>query len=532
MVGCKGVFILLIVSSSTWAQSNRYVVFFKDKNSNPYLLSQPEGFLSPKSLKRRTHSGISLTAEDLPVTPSYLAQVKATGAKTFFTSKWMNGVLVEGSASMISSIASLPFVTKVDFVAPGKKLIGGRSKQLDRPNSRNAMGTTEAQLQMLGLDKMHQDGFYGEGVTISILDGGFQGVNSALPFQPIFAEGRVKMTQDFVTNSGNVYQFDAHGTEVFSVIAAKGEMFTGGAYKANYLLFVTEDVGSEYRIEEYNWLFAAEKADSAGTDVIQSSLGYNLFDDSQMDYKITDLNGKTAVVSKAASMARDRGIIVVVSAGNEGTSGWHFITPPADVDGILSAGAINNLGAKVGFSSFGPTSDGRVKPDVVALGQNATVILPDGTINTNSGTSFASPLVASLVAGLLQAYRSYTPAELVQAIKLSASQSKTPDNQLGYGVPNYIAVKNYLESNLSANEVFIYPNPTESTLRLAFKNLPQGQVDISFYDALGNLLSNPVTTLNWLNNPMEIPLSNLAAGSYFLKVKTATVSKTFRFVKL
>ncbi len=532
MVGCKEVLILLLVSSSGWAQSDRYVVFFKDKTSNPYSLNQPEAFLSPRSLQRRVHSGISLTAEDLPVTPSYVTQVRATGAKTFFTSKWMNGVLVEGNASVISSIASLPFVTKVDLVAPGKKLIGGRSKQLNQQNAGSAPETTQAQLQMLGLDKMHQDGFYGEGVTISILDGGFQGVNSALPFQPIFAEGRIKMTQDFVTNSGNVYQFDAHGTEVFSVIAAKGEMFTGGAYKANYLLFVTEDKSSEYRIEEYNWLFAAEKADSAGTDVIQSSLGYNLFDDSQMDYKITDLNGKIAVVSRAASMARDRGIIVVVSAGNEGNTGWHFITPPADVDGILAIGAVNSYGAKVGFSSFGPTADGRIKPDVVALGQSTAVVLPDGTLSTASGTSFSSPLVTSLAAGLLQAYSRYTPAQLVLAIRLSASQSTTPDNQLGYGVPNYIAVKNYLESNLLADEVFIYPNPAASTLRLAFKNLPAGQVDISFYDAQGKLLSNPVTTLNWLNSPEEISLANLAAGSYFLKVKTANVSKTFRFVKL
>ena len=533
MVGCKKVLILLLVSSSGWAQSDRYVVFFKDKTSNPYSLSQPEAFLSPRSLQRRVHSGISLTAEDLPVTPSYVTQVRATGAKTFFTSKWMNGVLVEGNASMISSIASLPFVTKVDLVAPGKKLIGGRSKQLNQQNAGSAPETTQAQLQMLGLDKMHQDGFYGEGVTVSILDGGFPGVNLALPFQPIFTEGRIKMTQDFVTNSGNVFQFDKHGTEVFSVIAAKQETFTGGAYKANYLLFVTEDASSEYRIEEYNWLFAAEKADSAGTDVIQSSLGYNLFDDSQMDYKITDLNGKIAVVSRAASMARDRGIIVVVSAGNvEPGRDWHFITPPADVDGILAIGAVNSLGAKVGFSLFGPTADGRIKPDVVALGLSTAVVLPDGTLSTDSGTSFSSPLVTSLVAGLLQAYSKYTPAQLVLAIRLSASQSNTPDNKLGYGVPNYIAVKNYLEPNLLADEVFIYPNPAASTLRLAFKNLPAGQVDISFYDAQGKLLSNPVTTLNWLNNPEEISLTNLAAGSYFLKVKTATVIKTFRFVKL
>ena len=533
MVGFKWALILSVVSISSRGQTNRYIISLKDKIGTPYSLDQPNAFLSTKSIARRTHSGIAVTTDDLPVTPSYVTQVKAMGAKVFFTSKWMNAVMVESSTSIVSSIALLPFVTKTELVAPGKKLIGGRTKQIKQKNSGSADQATQNQLEMLGLDTMQGSGIHGEGIMVSIFDGGFPGVNSAIPFQPIFTEGRMVMTRDFVTNSGNVYQFDKHGTEVFSVIAAQYQnTFTGGAYKSNYLLFVTEDVGSEYRVEEYNWLFAAEKADSAGTDVIQSSLGYNLFDDTQMDYKIADLNGKTAIVSKAASMARDRGIIVVVSAGNDGSNAWHYVTPPADVDGILAVGAVNSAGAKVGFSAFGPTSDGRIKPDVMALGQNTVVIQPDGTLGTASGTSLAAPLVTSLVAGLLQAYPELTPAEIVQVIKLSANKGNTPDNQLGFGLPNYIAVKNYLESNQSGDDIFIFPNPIQSTLKVAFKKLPDGQVDLSFYDAQGKFLSNPVSTLNWLINPLEISLSNLTAGTYFLKVKTSTLIKTFRFVKL
>ena len=533
MAGFKLGLILWTVSISAWAQTNRYIVFFRDKNNNPYSIDQPQAFLSTKSISRRNHSSIAVNADDLPVTPAYVSQVKATGAKVFFTTKWMNALLIESTASTISAISLLPMVAKTEMVAPGKKLIGGRSKLVKQKNAGNADQVTYNQLEMLGLDTMHGNGIYGSGVMVSVLDGGFPGVNTAAPFQHIFTDGRLVMTRDYVTNSGNVYQFDKHGTEVFSVISAVlPGSFTGGAYKANYLLFVTEDVGSEYRIEEYNWLFAAEKADSAGTDIIQSSLGYNLFDDSQMDYKISDLDGKTAVVSKAASMARDRGIIVVVSAGNDGTNAWHYIAPPADADGILAVGAVEATEIKANFSSYGPTSDGRIKPDVVALGVNTSVIKPDGTLGTASGTSLAAPLITSLAAGLLSAYPELTPAELVHIMKLSASKGNAPNNQVGFGLPNYISVRNYLQSNKAGDEIFIFPNPMETSLKVAFKKLPEGQVDLTFYDSQGKLLANPVVTLDWLSNPLEISLSNLAAGSYFLKVKTTTLIKTFHFVKL
>ena len=529
----KWVLILWTVSFSVKAQTCRYIVYFKDKVNTPYSLDQPQAFLSTRSIARRSHNGIALNQEDLPVTPTYVTQVKQLGAKVFFTSKWLNSLLIEANKATVSSIALLSFVTKTELVAPGKRLAGGRLKQVRQRNGGSADQASYTQLKMLALDTMHNHRIHGEGVMISILDGGFPGVNSATPFQPIIAEGRIIMTRDFVTNSGNVYQFDKHGTEVFSVIAALLQgTFTGGAYKANYLLFVTEDVASEYRVEEYNWLFAAEKADSAGTDIIQSSLGYNLFDDSKMDYKISDLNGKTAIVTKAATMARDRGIIVVVSAGNDGNIGWHYVAPPADADGILAVGAVDVAGTKAGFSAFGPTADGRTKPDVVALGLNTAVIHPDGTLGTSSGTSLAAPLVTSLAAGLLQEYPELTAVELIQTIKLSANKSNTPNNQVGFGLPNYIAVKNYLESTKSGDNAFIFPNPVESSMHLAFKKLPDGLVELSLYDSQGKAISDPSITLDWLNNPLEISLANLEAGSYFLKVKTSTLLKVFHIVKL
>ncbi|MEJ0054391.1 MAG: S8 family peptidase [Bacteroidota bacterium] len=534
MVACKLIIFLSVISTSVWAQSNRYVVFFKDKNNTPYSLSNPEAFLSTKSINRRDHSRIAVTEDDLPVNPSYVSQVKAAGAKTFFRSKWMNAVLVEASPAVIAVIVNLPIVSKIQFVAPGTKLIGGRTKELKIRNSADSPAATRTQLEMLGLDSMHSEGYYGEGITVSVFDSGFPGVNVAQAFQPIFTENRLKMTTDFVANSGNVYQYNQHGTEVFSIIAAQlTNAFEGGAFKASYILFVTEDVSSEYKIEEYNWLFAAEKADSAGTDVIQSSLGYNTFDDASMNYTVANLDGKTAVISKAAAFARDRGIIVVVSAGNEGNNQWHFITPPADVEGVIATGSVNSSLVKSNFSSVGPTADGRTKPDVVALGQGTATILANGSVGSDTGTSLAAPLVTSLVTGLLQAYPQLTPAEIIQAIKLSASKGNSPGPMIGYGIPNYIAIKNYLESNQSGDEVFIYPNPAASTLNLAFKKIPEGIVDLTFYDSQGKLLANPdFSSLDWQNNPVTISLSNLVAGTYLMKVKTASIIKTFRFVKL
>ncbi len=307
MARSSALMLLLMMCLYSKAQSDRYIISFKDKNNSPYLLSEPEKFLSQRAIARRNRNHVPIATEDIPVNATYVSQVKATGASTFFTSRWMNALLVEATTAQINSILALPFVLKSEMVAPGKKLIGGRVKNIKQKNSTAASNASTAQLHMVGLDTMHADGFRGEGVLVSFFDGGFPGVNAATPFQPIFAENRVILTQDFVANSGNVYQYDKHGTEVFSVVAAvKDATFEGGAYRATFMLFVTEDAKSEYRVEEYNWLFAAERADSAGTDIIHSSLGYNQFDDPTMNYKTSDLNGKTAIVSKAASMACER----------------------------------------------------------------------------------------------------------------------------------------------------------------------------------------------------------------------------------
>lgn len=534
----------LLCAISAQAQTNRYMVFFRDKLNTPYSIAQPQSFLSAKAIARRNHSGVSINADDLPVNPTYVDQVKATGAKTFFTSKWFNGVLVEATPGLIAAIGALPFVSRTELVAPGHKLVGGRKSNKFAQLNASAGADAEAQFTLAGIVDMQADGFKGKGIMISILDAGFPGINNGqLAFQPVVTDGRVLTTKDFIGNSGNVYQYDAHGTEVFSVIGARQGYwqcavncgpynYVGAAPEATFNFFVTEDVSSEYRIEEYNWTFAAEKADSAGTDIIQSSLGYNTFDDPTMDYTITQLDGKTAVITRAAGMARDRGIIVVVSAGNEGQSSWRYITSPADADGILAVGAVNTLGAKAGFSSVGPTADGRIKPDVMAMGVNTQVILPNAQPGANSGTSLAAPIVAGLMAGMLQAFPERKPVELIEAIKISARQGSKPDNNFGFGIASYIAASNYLKSKSAYTDVLLYPNAVANVFQLSFRDLPEGTIVLSFFDMAGRQLTSKTTTLTWELDPLQIDVAELLPGSYILKVQAGGKTLSLRFVKL
>jgi serine protease AprX len=527
--------LFIITSFVAEAQTNQYFIFFKDKAGTPFSISEPSQFLSERSIARRQKQNIAITEEDLPVNPAYVNQVKSTGAVPFFTSRWWNGVLVEADGAMIASINSLPFVIGSALAAPGKKNTGGRVNSTRQKKNSNAdQPVNQTQLQQIGLDEMHSLGFHGEGIRIAIFDSGFQGVNLSAPFSLLFSENRIRQSYNFVNNTGAVYQSDDHGTEVLSVIAANTEgVYTGGAFKAEFLLYLTEDVSSEYRIEEYNWTFAAERADSAGADVINSSLGYYDFDDASMNYQKTELDGEKAVITIAARKAIEKGILVVTSAGNEGAKPWKLVTPPADAEGILAVGSVNSLRSLSGFSSIGPTADNRIKPDVVAMGSGTSVVKASGTLGTASGTSLASPLIASLAAGALQAFPSLTSQQIYHAIINSADQASRPDNFMGYGLPHFRAIKNYLESELSEEIVIIYPNlVTGNSIQIKLKSIIDTPLQISIFDSQGKLAEEFSHQISWLNNPLEYDVSKLQAGLYLIRVNTGTQVTTLKFVKL
>lgn len=531
---------LALFGASAAAQENRYMVFFKDKAGIPQTLSRPIDFLSEKAIQRRLNQNIDINDLDLPVKKEYIQSVRDAGAETFFTTRWLNAVLVQCDAALVPALEGLSFVHHVELVAPEAKLQSGGRRSFNLRRKNNTIGVeTESQLQMIGIDKMHQAGYRGEGVVIAILDSGFPGVDAVPAFQHVFRDGRFgeAVSFDFVHNSADVFQFDDHGTEVFSVIAADvPDAYTGGANQATFLLFVTEDVPTEYRIEEYNWLFAAERADSAGADIIHSSLGYYDFDDASMNYALSQIDGKTTVVTRAAQWAADRGIVVVTSAGNEGSiPSWRIITPPADGKDVLAIGGVNSTLQKTGSSSIGPTADNRIKPDLVALGLGVKVVKSNGQISTASGTSLAAPLVTSLAAGVLQRYPELTSKELISLLKQTASQAASPDNMLGYGIPNFQAVVNFREGSSQTRPFEVYPNPLKKDDTLTVSPMDPSKFSscqIELVSSQGQLLWRAHAKFDWLNKTYKADLSGYPAGLYYIRVLHEKRRYTFKVVKL
>lgn len=544
MESCKLVrafLFFMLVSGSVAAQENRYMVFFKDKMGIPQTLSKPIEFLSEKAIQRRLNQNIDISDLDLPVKKEYVQGVRNERARTFFTTRWLNAVLVECEVSLVPALESLSFVDRVEFVAPGTRLQpgGGRRSFNSRGKSNQVGIETETQLQMIGIDRMHEAGYKGQGITIAILDSGFPGVSQAPAFQHVFFDGRFaqKVSYDFVHNTANVFQYDDHGTEVLSVLAAEiPDAYTGGAYEATFQLYVTEDVPTEYRIEEYNWLFAAERADSAGADIIHSSLGYYDFDDASMNYALSQIDGKTAVVTQAAQLAAARGIVVVTSAGNEGNiPSWRIVTPPADGKDVLAIGGVNSSLQKTGSSSIGPTADNRIKPDVVALGQGVKVVKSTGQISTASGTSLSAPLVTSLAAGVLQRYPELGSKELTILLRQTASQGSNPDNLLGYGIPNFQAVVNFRERTSQTKPFEVYPNPLKKDDTLTVSPMDPdlfSSCEIEVLSSQGQLLARVSATFDWLNRTYKADMSGHAAGLYYIRVLTEKRRYTFKVVKL
>ena len=533
------IFLVACVSFSVEAQPNRYMVFFKDKQGIPATIEEPIQFLSEKAIQRRIEQGIAITADDLPVSRAYIQGVRDAGAEAFFTTRWMNGVLVQCEPALLSALEALPYVERVEFVAPQAPLQTGgrRSFNLRRKNMHSGV-ESESQLRMLGIDRMHAAEMRGEGVVIGVFDSGFPGVNTAPAFANILSELRFQeeVSYDFVHNSSDVFQYDDHGTEVLSVIAAEiPDAFTGGAPEATFQLFITEDVPTEYRIEEYNWLFAAEVADSAGVDIIHSSLGYYDFDDPAMNYTKEQMDGETTVVTRAAQWAADRGIVVVTSAGNEGNiTSWRIITAPADARDVLAVGAVTSSGQRTSSSSIGPTADNRIKPDLAALGSGVKVVKSTGQISTASGTSLSAPLVTSLVAGVMQRYPDLGNKEIIALLRATASQAANPDNLLGYGIPNFQAVVNYQEHATQDRPFEVYPNPLmDDTLTISPYDPEIIQsCEVEIISSQGQVVASGTVHFDWLDRTYRADLSGMAPGIYFVRIYFAKRRHTFKLVRL
>lgn len=455
--------LLLVLSSLTtlpadaktrWRGHKQYVyrLYLRDKHGSEFSLDRPSHFLSQKAINRRKRQKLKVDSTDLPVSKAYLSRLSVKGTRVVGTSRWNNTVLLAArDTSLLRLIGQLPFVREFRHVWTSPDSIDEIVKiryheQFNRWDSlrNDPLGMARTQIELLGGDRLHEVDLRGQGMTIAVLDGGFQNVSSL----PCFQNTNIVGTRDFVspivsgrTADTDVSEFSQgidHGTKVLSAMAAQApEVMMGTAPEASYWLLRCEDPGTEMPIEEDYWAMAAEFADSVGVDIINSSLGYNEYDEPFADYRQQDLDGHTALISRTASMLARKGIVLCNSAGNSGLTAWKKITVPADADEILTVGAVNQEGKNAPFASVGPSQDGRVKPDVVALGSGTTLISGRGTLVHDMGTSFSTPLVAGLVACLWQGLPQKSARQILDLVRQSASQYDDPDNILGFGIPDF-----------------------------------------------------------------------------------------------
>ena len=435
----------------------RYLVKLKNKGGASYTFANPSAYLSQRAIDRRLRYNIAIDSTDLPVTPSYVAQIAAVPNVTVLNaSKWLNSVSIQTTdPNAITTISNFSFVQNVSGLAARNAnneiafdKFENDEKELEfssaqRPqeiasdfynygiNSFNEIKLHQGQF-------LHNIGLRGQGMNMALLDAGFTNYTALRAFDSINANNQVFDTWDFVSRHANVHDH-SHGMQCLSTIAANiPGQFVGKAPKASFYLYRTEDAPTEYPIEEHNWACGAERADSIGADVISTSLGYTDFQAplTGSSHTYADMNGNTTMAAIAADLAAKKGIMVFASAGNEGNSGWHFLVTPSDGDSVVCVGAVDTLGNVATFSSYGPSSDGQVKPDMASIGFNAIVQGTTNNIVTNNGTSFACPNMAGLGTCLWQGFPEFNNMKIIRAMQQAGNRATNPNDRIGYGIPD------------------------------------------------------------------------------------------------
>lgn len=543
--------------SDSFAQTapGKYWIRFTDKNNSAFSLSRPEEFLSWKCIHRRDRLGLGFDERDIPVNESYITQVLSLGPGLLHhKSKWFNAITIATEDSLwLDAVRQLPFVAEVKAcVQPAhtsdvfqQKFRIEDSKQAETNknlpcDSFPLYGLAWRQTEMLNVQWLHSMGFMGEGIDVAQFDAGWSRADQLPVFERLRSEGKIKLTRDFVfPGNANIYTYNSHGTSVLSIMAGwlPGEL-VGVAPEANYYLFRTEDPFSEFPVETDNWVAAAELCDSLGIDIINSSLGYSEFDDAAYNYTYADMNGEVVRCSIAAAIAASKGILVVNSAGNSGDNPWHYLTAPSDADGILCVGAVDAQEHHAWFSSYGPAADGRVKPDVSAMGRLTAYAAQDSTIRTGNGTSFSSPLIASASACLMQAFPNASSALLRDVVIRSASTFLAPTDSLGYGIPDYYKAWQLLQNNAPTEGDFkasAYPNPCSHSMRVTLDDAKSCEVEYAVYDGVGRRVyggSGIAVTDGHGTFSLDDAVSKLPSGRYTLHVHWELRNSFVSFTKI
>ena len=538
----------MVISAFASAQiaTNIYWVQFKDKDNSPYSIDNPEAFLSERALQRRANLGIAIDEYDLPVNPQYLQAVADCGAQLLNPSKWLNGVSVYTSdPSVVDAINALDCVSAVRNCPNNPKAqelkerwLANEMKPAEASRGfRGYYGGGTTQITQINGIALHDSGYQGQDVIIAVLDGGFIGTDTHPAFDNMREEGRLLGVRDFVYGSSSVYSQSSHGTSCLSTMAAYvPNTFVGTAPKASYYLLHTEDGNGENIVEEYNWVSGAEYADSLGVDVCSTSLGYIDFDMSQWDHPQSHFDGHTAPASIGAEIAVSRGMICTNSAGNEGEP-WGggsqcTLGIPADAEHVLTIGAVDGEGHRAYFSSVGPTYDGRIKPDVMAMGQDTYVASSDGSYYTGNGTSFSNPVMAGAVACLRQARPYASVQDICDAVRACSDRANNPDNRYGYGIPDFSQALELLHveeptGNTPAHIISVYPNPSNGEVHMLLNDLHKAELTV--YDVMGRL--QYTYSFNGLNHTtLERYLNALSNGVYFINAVSESGSETLKLV--
>ena len=507
------IFLILIGLSISVSGQDTKIIFLKDNTKECCMLNLSQ-CVSLRSIERRSRQGIGFDLLDAPVNKSIISQLSQEG-EVLNVSRWLNALTLKSTATAQELVSRYSFIERIQVVKESKTTI---NKFVE---SEKALGYGLAidQVQQLNLDCLHDLGFTGNGIYLAVIDAGFRHMDTITYFDSVYLEGRVLDTFNFVNNTATVYGFSGHGTAVSScIVGEKGASaeYAGTGINVDLALYLSEDVASETEVEEFNLVAALERCDSVGADVVNISLGYFEYDDSTTSHVYADLDGVTTISAIGVNVAATKGVFVVSSAGNSGPSN---ISTPCDAIGTFCVGAVDEFDDLAFFSSVGPSADGRIKPDVVARGQDAWLIGQSGALVQGSGTSFSSPILAGAAACLIQANPNRTVQEVMDAIRQSASQFSSPDEFKGYGIPDFCVAHEILSddtglANFKENNLVVYPVPTHAIVFISGLPAQEGSVHVKVINQLGKrVLSIEEQSMN---GQLVLDVSSLSSGVYTL----------------
>lgn len=515
------------------AQTELVFVYFTDKPNKASFYANPLSELSQKSLNRRTTLGIPLNDQDAPIEQAYLQNLQNLGFTVTDYSKWLNGAAVNATPAQKTLLQTQPFVLSIESFARNSsttvKMAPGKWKDnasINKTLTTFNYGSGAGQIDQVNIRPLHLAGFTGTGISIAVIDSGFPTVNTGTAFSRLWTGNHIKATYDFVTKTGDVYNtsLNGHGSVVLGAIGGYLEdTFVGAAPDADFYLYRSENAAVEVPEEELYWIEAAEEADRKGVEIITSSLGYNVFDDSRYNYTYANMNGNTSFIARGAGIAAEKGIFVLAAAGNSGQQPWHYLMTPSDNAKVFSIGSVDSAGTASGFSSFGPNSLGVVKPDGSAQGTGTTTVYDNATLIVN-GTSIATPIAAGGVACLIQAFPTMNREQMRTRLRQTASLYPAHSDQIGYGILNFGSLYNLVlnTSEIVKKEKFsIFPNPAKNILNVASEQEVQS---LEIYDNLGRLIRKS-------NNQKSIKVEDFAKGTYYLKIQTKDKVLYEKFLK-